>query len=528
MVAVTKPKTKKTKSHLRHPKRRTLKKKSTTRRRRIDVYNNISSTQELNINRVEELSDDYDTYIVFFCSELKKHIQRVEDLLDIKIPEKIKNKVSFIEKEDDIVNFYFNNKNIIFVGFKYNESCDQKYAYEVAGTLGKKLNNTDKKYLIIFYEKATLTSQISGIMQGLYKFTKYNDKKDKIPQIDFYFDTFIEKINRHIISDYIKINRIQYEIRDLVNEPVNILDSTTYLAAIQKSLDKFIKNGKIKISVLDEKQLAKEGLNLILAVNNGSSKPAMMIIIEYLNGVKEDHTICLVGKGVMFDTGGVNIKYDDFSDMKTDMTGSAVVFGVIKTLAELDVKKNIVGILPIVQNDVDGKATHPGDIVKSYSGKNVEIVDTDAEGRLILADAISYCKKFQPKVIIDIATLTGQVEDIFDGLATGLMGNNDGLIEKVRQSSLIENEKSWQLPIWDETIQDTKSVIADLKNVDVDGGGDTIKAASFLLNFLPSKNIHWTHLDIGGVAYNKEDTDFRYAGATGEFYRTLVTYFTHF
>ena len=479
MVAVIKPNTKKH-NKITNKKRtnkittkRTLKKKkTTTRRRRIDVYNNISSTQELNINRVEELSDDYDTYIVFFCSELKKHIQRVEDLLDIKIPEKIKNKVSFIEKEDDIVNFYFNNKNIIFVGFKYNESCDQKYAYEVAGTLGKKLNNTDKKYLIIFYEKATLTSQISGIMQGLYKFTKYNDKKDKIPQIDFYFDTFIEKINRHIISDYIKINRIQYEIRDLVNEPVNILDSTTYLAAIQKSLDKFIKNGKIKISVLDEKQLAKEGLNLILAVNNGSSKPAMMIIIEYLNGVNKDHTTCLVGKGVMFDTGGVNIKYDDFSDMKTDMTGSAVVFGVIKTLAELDVKKNIIGVLPIVENDVDGKATHPGDIVKSYSGKNVEIIDTDAEGRLILADAISYCKKFQPKVIIDIATLTGQVEDIFDGLATGLMGNNDALIEKMRQSSLIENEKSWQLPIWDETIQATKSVIADLKNVDVDGGGD--------------------------------------------------------
>jgi leucyl aminopeptidase len=527
MVAVTKPKTKKIikKNTI---KRRLKKKTSTTRRRRIDVYNNISSTQELNINRVEELSDDYDTYIVFFCSELKKHIQRVEDLLDIKIPDKIKNKVSFIEKDDDIVNFYFNNKNIIFVGFKYNESCDQKYAYEVAGTLGKKLNNTDKKYLIIFYEKSTLTSQISGIMQGLYKFTKYNDKKDKIPQIDFYFDTFIEKINRHIISDYIKINRIQYEIRDLVNEPVNILDSTTYLAAIQKSLDKFVKNGKIKISVLDEKQLAKEGLNLILAVNNGSTKPAMMIIIEYLNGVKEDHTTCLVGKGVMFDTGGVNIKYDDFSDMKTDMTGSAIVFGVIKTLAELDVKKNIIGLLPIVQNDVDGKSTHPGDIVKSHSGKNVEIVDTDAEGRLILADAISYCKKFQPKVIIDIATLTGQVEDIFDGLATGLMGNNDGLIEKIRQSSLIENEKSWQLPIWDETIQDTKSVIADLKNVDVDGGGDTIKAASFLLNFLPNKHINWVHLDIGGVAYNKEDTDFRYAGATGEFYRTLVNYCIHF
>ena len=495
------------------------------RHRRIEVYNNISSTQELKINNVEKLSDDYDTYIVFFCSELKKHIKRVEELLDITIPENIKNRVNFVEKEDDIVNFYVNNKNIIFVGFKYNESCDKKYAYEVAGTLGKQLNNTEKKYLILFYEKETLTSQISGIMQGLYKFTKYNEKVDKIPQIDFYFDTFIEKINRHIISDCIKINQIQYEIRDLVNEPVNILDSQTYLGVIQKSLDKFIKSNKIKITVLDEKQLAKEGLNLILAVNKGSNKPAMMVIIEYLNASSKSDTTCLVGKGVMFDTGGLNIKYDDFSDMKTDMTGSAIVFSIIKTLAELDVKKNIVGILPLVQNDLDGNSTHPGDIIKSYSGKNVEIVDTDAEGRLILADAISYCKKFKPSTIIDIATLTGQVEEIFDGLATGLMGNDEKLIEEIRHCSMLENEKSWQLPIWDETIDSVKSVIADYKNIDPDGDGDTIKAASFLINFLPNKKINWVHIDIGGVAYNKRDTNFRFAGATGEFFRTMVRLF---
>jgi leucyl aminopeptidase len=534
------PGTKKLTKHVTHRKqnttRKTYRKKNTTRKtqrhqsrhRHIDVYNNISSTQELKINRVEQLSEDYDTYIVFFCSELKKHLKRVEDLLNIKIPENIKNKVNFVEKEDDIVNFYVENKNIIFVGFKYNESCDQKYAYEVAGTLGKQLNNTEKKYLIIFYEKATLTSQISGIMQGLYKFTKYNDKVDKIPQVDFYFDTFIEKINRHIISDCIKINRIQYEIRDLVNEPVNILDSTTYLAAIQKSLDKFLKSNKIKLTILDEKQLEKEGLNLILAVNKGSTKPAMLLTIEYLNGDKKDKPICMVGKGVMFDTGGLNIKTYEFSDMKTDMTGSAIVMGVIKTLAELDVKKNVIGVLPLVQNDVDGKSTHPGDIVKSYSGKNVEIIDTDAEGRLILADAISYCKKFQPKTIIDIATLTGQVEEIFDSLATGLMGNNDGLINNIITASILENEKSWRLPIWDETIDSTKSVIADLKNIDPDGDGDTIKGASFLINFLPNKRINWVHIDIAGVSYNREDTKLRYAGATGEFFRTLVKYFTKY
>ncbi len=527
------PGTRKTKRE-RKRTRKTTRKTKKLHHRHIDVYNNISSTQELKINRVDKLSDDYDTYIIFFCSDLRKHLKRVETLLNIKIPDNIKNKVNFVEKNEDIVNFYVENKNIIFVGFKYNESCDQKYAYEVAGTLGKQLNNTDKKYLIIFYEKATLTSQISGIMQGLYKFTKYNDKRDKIPEIDFYFDTFIEKINRHIISDCIKINQIQYEIRDLINEPVNILNSTTYLKAIEQSLSKFTTatNNKIKIKVLNQKQLEKEGLNLILAVNKGSENPPMMIILEFMNNndtksSSTSDTVCLVGKGVMFDTGGINIKNDDFYDMKTDMTGSAIVFGVIKALAELDVKKNVIGILPIVENDVDSKSVHPGDIIKSYSGKTVEVLDTDAEGRLILADAISYCKNYNPKTIIDIATLTGQIDEIFNKMATGILGNDKNLINNIINASICENEKTWELPIWDEFIEDTKSIIADLKNIDPNGDASTINGAAFLHNFIPKtkKNINWVHLDIAGVSHIKDDSKFRYAGATGEYYRTLVRYF---
>ena len=246
---------------------------------------------------------------------------------------------------------------------------------------------------------------------------------------------YFEKLK---ISNAIEMSIItninQCEVRDLVNEPVNQLNSITYLKHIQKSLSKY-KN--IKIKVYNQEKLKKMGMNLILAVNKGSVNPPMLVVLEYKNSDnKDDKNICLVGKGVMFDTGGINIKYDEFYDMKSDMAGSALVFGVIKTLADLNIKKNVVGILPLVENDVDGKATHPGDIVKSYSGKTVEILNTDAEGRLILADAIYYCKNYNPKIIIDIATLTGQVAEIFDNIATGIMSNDIKTIEQFKNRSL--------------------------------------------------------------------------------------------
>jgi leucyl aminopeptidase len=209
--------------------------------------------------------------------------------------------------------------------------------------------------------------------------------------------------------------------------------------------------------------------------------------------------------------------------MKSDMTGSALVYGVIKTLADLNIKKNVIGILPIVENDVDGKATHPGDIVKSYSGKTVEILDTDAEGRLILADAIYYCKHYNPKIIIDIATLTGQVAEIFDSMATGIMSNDTKTIEQFKKIGQIENEKLWDLPMWDEYIEETESTIADLKNINK-GDASTINGAAFLINFLPTKTTKWAHLDVAGVSYNLEDTTTRYEGATGESLRTLMNY----
>ena len=469
----------------------------------------------------DTVNGNYDTYIIFLCSNINSHIKRTEDLLGVKIPSNVIKDINTIE--EDFIDFYLGNKNIIFANFKNKTGvCKETNCHEIASIIGKKINNTNKKYLVILNNNQSLSLQISGIIQGYYKFTKYNSDSVEIPSIDFYYDDHFEKLkNTKTIKNSIITNINQCEIRDLINEPVNQLNSVTYLKHIQKSLAKY-KN--IKIHVYNQEKLKKMGMNLILAVNKGSVNPPMLVVLEYKNSNnKDDKNICLVGKGVMFDTGGINIKYDEFYDMKSDMAGSALVYGVIKTLADLDIKKNVVGILPIVENDIDGKATHPGDIVKSYSGKTVEILDTDAEGRLILADAIYYCKHYNPKIIIDIATLTGQVAEIIDNIATGIMSNDTKTIEQFKKIGQIENEKIWDLPMWDEYVEETESTMADLKNINK-GDASTINGAAFLINFLPTKTTKWAHLDIAGVSYNLEDTTTRYEGATGKSLRTLMNY----
>ena len=466
------------------------------------------------INYVNTISKKYDIYIIFFCSDVDNIIKKTEKLLKFKVPKFIKKE--FNGTHGQIKSFNIDEDQYIFVGFN-NNKCIDKNAYDISSIIGKQLYNSSKKYLIILNEN--INSSVSGIMQGLYKFTKYNNNKILEPSIDFYTNNK-SKINIH---DIIKLNEIQYNIRDLVNEPVNILNSIEYVKRIKKSLSKY-KN--IKVKVLNKEKLQKLGLNLILSVNEGSNNPPYLVIIEYINNNKNDN-ICLVGKGVMFDTGGINLKTRNFYDMKIDMTGSAIVYGTIKALAELNIKNNVIGLLPLVHNDISATATHPGDIIKSYSGKTVEILDTDAEGRLILADCISYCKNYNPKIIIDIATLTGHISNVFGDLATGVFGNDHNLNQTIIEYGLKENEKIWELPLWDEYRDMTKSTIADLKNISFNPAGSA-PAAAFLLEFLPNKNIKWMHLDIAGVSYNLNETKTKYEGATGEIYRTLVNFLTNY
>ncbi|HSR62853.1 MAG TPA: leucyl aminopeptidase [Gammaproteobacteria bacterium] len=284
--------------------------------------------------------------------------------------------------------------------------------------------------------------------------------------------------------------------RDLANHPSNIC-TPTYLADQAKKLARSYKS--LKVTILDEEEMTRLGMNTLLSVTAGSVEPAKLIIFEYKGGKKGAKPVVLVGKGVTFDTGGISIKPAQAMDeMKYDMCGAASVFGTVCAAAEMDLPLNIVGVIPAVENMPSGNATNPGDIVTSMSGQTVEILNTDAEGRLILCDALTYCEKFNPDAVIDIATLTGSCIIALGNHASGLLSNHNPLAKDLLNAGEVSGDRAWQLPLWEEYNKQLSSPFADMANI---GGREagTITAASFLSRF--TKKYHWAHLDIAGTAW---------------------------
>ncbi len=421
----------------------------------------------------------------------------------------------------------FYNHFIKYIFVKTNTYKSDK----LLGIIGKNILNEDRQnisLLVINNETNDIPNinYINSLLQGLYRFDELKTVNSININTTFFYTeklTYIDEINKKIAQ-----NKILYEIRDLANYPVNILNSTKYEEMIKTGLSDI---PNIKITVKNKSDLETEKLNLILAVNKGSSEEPKMIIIEYSppDQIDQQQPICLVGKGVMYDTGGTNLKTGNMVEMKTDMIGSAMVYGLLKALALHKCNKRVVGILPIVQNDISSSAIHPGDVIESYSKKTVEITDTDAEGRLILADGIAYCKNYNPLLIIDIGTLTGQVCNIFNNLATAYMINHTFKYDfnfSLNAACTIENEKIWELPLWHEYIKETKSDVADFRNYS-SNKADTIMCGAFLSNFIPNQ-IPWIHLDIGGVSYNEKETATKCAGATGTMFNSLYNFIYEF
>lgn len=290
--------------------------------------------------------------------------------------------------------------------------------------------------------------------------------------------------------------------KDLGNTPPNIC-TPTYLAKQAIKLAKDYKN--IRTSVLDEADMRKLGMGALLAVARGSHEPAKLIQLEYQGTHKTQPPIALVGKGVTFDSGGLSLKVPStaMEDMKFDMCGAATVLGVFKAIAELKLPINVVGIIPATENLPGGNATKPSDVVKTLSGQTVEIMNTDAEGRLILCDALTYCAKFKPQVVIDIATLTGAVIIALGAVASGLFGNDERLISDLLAAGEQSADRAWQLPLWPDYQEQIDSNVADMMNIGL-GGAKSITAACFLARF--AKNFRWAHLDVAGTAakYGKD------------------------
>ncbi len=347
-----------------------------------------------------------------------------------------------------------------------------------------------------------------GLMLGQYNFSHYKSKKNKnvVSKIQIVGKSDLKTLNKGAVIG----SAVNYS-RDLGNHPANIL-TPTYLANEAKELSKS-KNFKAKI--IDIKDFEKIGLGSFYGVAMGSATPAKFIIVEYFGGKKGDKPFGLIGKGLTFDTGGISLKPPPRMDeMKFDMCGGATVLGLMKAVSELKPKMNIVFAIGATENSPSSNAQRPGDIVTAYNGKTIEVLNTDAEGRLVLADVLSYINKnYKPSAMIDFATLTGAVLVALGNRATGLMGNNEDLINQIKESSIATNEKVWELPLWPEYSKDIKGKYADIQNIGKAGAG-TITAGAFLKEFVG--DTPWCHLDIAGTAWGPKEPSYQpKVGATG-------------
>ena len=364
--------------------------------------------------------------------------------------------------------------------------------------------------------KIKLDEFLHGAELKSYEFNLYKTKKtNKI--INFNILKSKNIINEKIKTKLDAILKGVNLTRDLVSEPGNILTPDEYT----KRLLKLKKHG-LKITVYDEKKLKNLGLNALLGVGQGSINGTYLVTIEWNGAKSKSKPLAFVGKGVCFDTGGISLKPARFmEEMTYDMAGSAVVAGLMKNFALRKAKINAVGVVGLVENMPGGNAQRPGDIVKSYSGKTIEILNTDAEGRLVLADALSFTeKKFKPQFMIDLATLTGAIIVCLGEEFAGLFSNDDNISKKIFEAGEKVDEKVWRLPLHENYDKLINSKIADVQNINYAGGAGSITAAQFLKRFILNKT-SWVHLDIAGMAFSKKAANINPGGATGYGVRLL-------
>ena len=302
--------------------------------------------------------------------------------------------------------------------------------------------------------------------------------------------------------------------RELVNLPGNVC-TPSFLAKEGRALGR--KYDKLSVSVLDEKKMASMGMGSLLSVGHGSDEPSKLIVMKYGGGPAKQAPYCLVGKGITFDTGGISLKpAKGMESMKFDMGGAGSVFGVMQTVAELGLNINVIGVVAAAENMPSGRATKPGDVVTSMSGKTIEILNTDAEGRLVLCDALTYVERFKPEEVVDIATLTGAIIVSLGHEASGLFANDDGLAESLTAAGLASGDEAWRLPINKRYDRQLNSKYADMQNIGT-GTAGSITAACFLARF--AEKYKWAHLDVAGTAFQSMQK-----GATGRPVPLLVEY----
>ncbi len=471
----------------------------------FDRQNGISKNTAVFVSKESRISD----FKGLFSEKIN---QKLSYFLD-KNNKKDKSKIFSINLEYDqkILIIYVANKNTSkedealgarFFDYVKNNEIDN---VSIAGS-----NSSSIKSRLKFDEF------LHGAELKSYNFNIYKTKKNK-KIINFNILKSKNVINQ---KNKAKLNAVLQGVnytKDLVSEPGNVLHPDEY----SKRLIKLRKLG-LKVTVFDQKKLKKMGCNALLGVGQGSIRGSYLVTIEWKGSKSKSKPLAFVGKGVCFDTGGYSLKPARFmEDMTYDMAGSAAVVGLMKTLALRKAKINAVGVVGLVENMVSGNAQRPGDIVKSYSGKTIEVLNTDAEGRLVLADALTYTeKKFKPKLIVDLATLTGAIIVSLGSEYAGLFSNNDKLSNELIKAGEKIDEKLWRLPLHKnyDKLMDSKN--ADMQNINYVGGAGSTTAAQFLQRFILNKT-PWAHLDIAGMAFSKYAGALNSGGATGYGVRLL-------
>ena len=460
------------------------------------------------------------TNLVLFVEEnyningLKKYISNNEFLY---ISDLLKNS----DLKKDLLSFKINSKKTVFL-----VSIKKDIKTSDIENLGAKFHgyiNYEKKQEY-FVNSDSVHSKIKNFigyfLHGLklksYEFDIYKSKK-KSRFISINVSGSKNKISNQKQLGFKALEEGTFFARDLVSEPGNILHPDEYVKRIN-SLKKF----GLKINIYDEKKLKKLGMNALLGVGQGSIRGSYLVTMEWNGAKNNSKPLAFVGKGVCFDTGGISLKPAKFmEDMTYDMAGSATVVGLMKNLALRKAKINVVGVVGLVENMIGGNAQRPGDIVKSYSGKTIEILNTDAEGRLVLADALTFTeKKFKPKFIVDLATLTGAIIVSLGSEYAGLFSNDDKLSKQLLTSGEKVDEKLWRMPLHKNFDKLINSKNADMQNINYVGGAGSTTAAQFLQRFILNKT-PWAHLDIAGMAFSKYGGALNSGGATSYGVRLL-------
>ncbi|WP_440467160.1 leucyl aminopeptidase [Pseudomonas sp. YH-1] len=420
-------------------------------------------------------------------------------------------------------------ERVLLVGAgKERELSDRAYRKLVSAVLGnlKSLGGADAVLALgdlavkgrNAHGKARL--QVETLADGTYVFDRFKSQKAEAPKLKK-ITLLADKADAAAVEQGAKeaqaIANGMALTRDLGNLPPNLCHPT-FLGEQAKALGKEYKG--LKVEVLDEKKLRELGMGSFLAVAQGSDQPPRLIVLQYNGAKKKDEAPhVLVGKGITFDTGGISLKPGlGMDEMKFDMCGAASVFGTFRAVLELQLPINLVGVMACAENMPSGGATRPGDIVTTMSGQTVEILNTDAEGRLVLCDALTYVERFKPQSVVDIATLTGACIVALGSNTSGLMGNNDTLVKQLLKAGEVADDRAWQLPLFDEYQEQLDSPFADIANIGGPKAG-TITAGCFLSRF--AKKFHWAHLDIAGTAWISGGKD---KGATGRPVPLLTQY----